>query len=179
MIETRVPSGNAARSRPAAGDQRERTTTAARLRVAIGRLARQLRNQSSGGLSASQLSTLVVVEKHDDIRLGQLAALEGISASSMTRIVAGLTDAGLLDRRPDPHDGRSVHVSLSVRGERQLDQLRRDRTMMLTERIHRLDDEDYGRLLGALPVLETLLADSPPAAGGTTRGEGHAVKTRA
>jgi DNA-binding MarR family transcriptional regulator len=103
-----------------------------------------------------------VVEKHAGIRLGHLAALEGISASSMTRLVAGLTDAGLLDRRPDPDDGRSVHVSLSANGKRRLDQLRRDRTMLLTERIHRLEEEDYDLLVRALPILETLLRDTPP-----------------
>ena len=158
MIDTQTVGDAAARPHPA-GDQPERTATAARLRVAIGRLARQLRNQNSGGLSASQLSTLLLVEKHEGIRLGHLAALEGISAPSMTRLVAALTDAGLLDRRPDPDDGRSVHVALSARGKRQLDQMRRDRTMLLTQRIHRLDEEDYGRLVSALPILETLLED--------------------
>jgi hypothetical protein len=37
--------------------------------------------------------------------------------------------------------------------------MRRDRTMLLTQRIHRLDEEDYGRLVSALPILETLLED--------------------
>jgi DNA-binding MarR family transcriptional regulator len=161
VTDTHTVAGKPTAGHPA-GEQPERTATAARLRVAIGRLARRLRNQNSGGLSASQLSTLVVVEKHAGIRLGHLAALEGISASSMTRLVAGLTDAGLLDRRPDPDDGRSVHVSLSANGKRRLDQIRRDRTMLLTERIHRLEEEDYDLLVRALPILETLLRDTPP-----------------
>lgn len=159
--ETGHPAGEHPAGEHPAGEQSERTATAARLRVAIGRLARRLRNQNSGGLSASQLSTLVVVEKHAGIRLGHLAALEGISASSMTRLVAGLTDAGLLVRRPDPVDGRSVHVSLSASGRKRLDAVRRDRTMFLISRIHRLDPDDYARLAAALPVLETLLDDEP------------------
>lgn len=165
MIGTRAVGRTATADQPAGGppdlEPSERTETAARLRVAIGRLARRLRNQHSGGLSASQLSTLVVVEAHEGIRLGHLAALEGISASSMTRIVAGLTDAGLVVRRPDPVDARSVHVGLSAAGRRKLDAVRRDRTMFLIGRIHRLAGEDYARLAAALPVLEILLGDEP------------------
>lgn len=150
-------SSTATPSHQPAGPGTERNQTAARLRVVTARLARRLRNQNAGGLTASQLSALAAIEAQPGIRIGQLAALEGIAASSMTRIVAGLSDAGLLDRHPDPVDGRSARVSLSAMGRHTLAQVRQDRTMLLLARIHQLHPDDYARLAAAVPVLESLL----------------------
>ena len=76
--------------------------TAARLRVAIARLARQLRQHSPGGLTPSQWSALATVEQFGPLRIGDLAEREGVTAPTATRVVASLEEAGLLSRATDP-----------------------------------------------------------------------------
>lgn len=130
---------------------------ATRLRMVIGRGARKLRAKGSGGLTQSQTSALIMVEASGPLRIGDLAAKEGVSAPTMTRIVAALHTFGHLTREPDPDDARSSFVSVSKQGRALLDRLRRDRTAYLAIRVAALDDADRARLLDALPVLEALL----------------------
>src|SRR3984957_5465273 len=87
--------------------------TAARLRIAVARLARQLRQHSPGGLTPSQWSALVSVEENASLRIGDLADREGVSAPTATRLVASLEEQGLLSRTTDPADRRTAYVALT------------------------------------------------------------------
>ncbi|MEU4302480.1 MarR family winged helix-turn-helix transcriptional regulator [Kitasatospora aureofaciens] len=79
-----------------------------RLRLAIGRLNRQLvRASGDQDLTSAQLSALARVEQHGPLRLGELAAREGVAVPSMVRTVAPLVADGLIAKTPDPQDGRS------------------------------------------------------------------------
>ena len=65
---------------------------AARIRLAIARIYRQLRQDNTEGLTLTQLSTLVRIEENEPVRPGQLATLEGISPSTLTRLIASLEE---------------------------------------------------------------------------------------
>src|SRR3954453_1916555 len=91
----------------------EHADAAARLRVAITRLNRQLRQQSIGNLTLSQWSALVTIETHEPLRIGDLADREGVSPPTATRLVASLEDQGLVSRTVDASDRRSAYVSLT------------------------------------------------------------------
>ena len=132
---------------------------AARLRLAITRLNRQLRQQSVGELTLSQWSALVTVELHGPIRIGDVAEREGVSAATATRLVASLEERELLARETDTTDRRSSYVSLTAKGREQLEWARRVRTAKLAQRLATLDDDDVRRLLDVLPLLEALAAD--------------------
>jgi DNA-binding MarR family transcriptional regulator len=127
-----------------------------RLRVAVGRLHRRLAQRASGELTFAQISALVMVEKHGPIRQGELAAREKVAAPSMTRTVSGLIEAGLVEKIPDPDDGRSCHIVVTSKARILLDQVRTERAAILTERASRLSPEQYATLVAALPVLEQL-----------------------
>src|SRR6201997_4214416 len=71
-----------------------------RLRVAIARLSRRLRRHELAGLTPTQLAALSTVERSGPLRLGDLAAAEGIAPSTLTRMVTVLDDAGFVARRP-------------------------------------------------------------------------------
>ena len=75
---------------------------ATRLRVAIARLSPRLRRHELAGLTPTQLSALATVEKADPLRLGDLAAAEGIAPSTLTRLVTALEDAGYVQRYAVP-----------------------------------------------------------------------------
>jgi DNA-binding MarR family transcriptional regulator len=127
-----------------------------RLRVAVGRLHRRLAQRASGELTFAQISALVMIEKHGPIRQGELAAREKVAAPSMTRTVGGLMEAGLVEKIPDPEDGRSCHIVVTPAAHALLDKVRSERAAMLTERASRLTPDQYATLVAALPVIEQL-----------------------
>lgn len=148
--------GTTTRPRPAPADA---LAAAARLRLAVGRLHRQVRARHPGGLTASQLSALVSIETHEPVKLSTLAAVEGVAAPTLTRVVGALAEEGLVERRACPEDGRSTLVSLSAAGRDRLDTVRRERTAWLYQRIADLSPAEQRRLIAAIPALERLLEE--------------------
>ena len=135
---------------------RTHAEAAARLRTAIARLNRRLRQQTVGELTLSQWSALVAVESAGRMRIGDLAAHEHVSAPTATRLVASLEAEGLLGREVDDGDRRSALISLTEAGRSALAELRRRRTEALAARLAALSAADLDRLNQALPVLEQL-----------------------
>jgi DNA-binding MarR family transcriptional regulator len=131
---------------------------AARLRVAVGRLQRQLRRQAVGDLTLSQISALVSLEQFGPLRAGDLAVRESVSAPTMTRILAVLEERDLVERQVDPSDRRASSVRLTSGGEDMLTTLRRERTAFLADRLGQLDEQERQRLADAVEVLEHLVS---------------------
>ena len=129
---------------------------AARIRLAIARIYRQLRQDNTEGLTLTQLSTLARVEENEPVRPGQLATLEGISPSTLTRLIASLEELALIERTTDPADGRVSHLQLTEHGRGALDQIRSRRTALLQRRLATLSAPERAHLLDALPALEHL-----------------------
>jgi len=130
---------------------------AARLRVAVARLTRHLRQTAPGERTLSPWSALVTVETQAPVRIGDLAEREGVSAATATRLVASLEERGLVARETVLRARRSSRVSLTPAGRAKLDWARRRRTERLAQRLSTLTDDEVRRLLDALPVLETLV----------------------
>lgn len=137
-------------------------TTAAlaeRLRVAVGRLARKLRQHSLGGLTPSQSSLLATLDRRGPMSMSRLASLEAISRPSTTGIVARLIDTGLITKSDDPEDGRSAIVAITAAGSELLEQRRRERTAFLARRIDLLSDEEQLVLAKAAELIERITAE--------------------
>jgi DNA-binding MarR family transcriptional regulator len=133
---------------------------AARLRLAVTRLARRLRQQVAGTVTSSQVSALATVERLGAPTLGELAASEQVQPPSMTKMVVGLEAAGLVRRREDDADGRIVRVVLTPDGRRALQRSRSLRNAYLVRRLHALSNEDRARLGDMVTLLEHLV-DQP------------------
>jgi DNA-binding MarR family transcriptional regulator len=128
-----------------------------RLRAAIGKLSRRLRPTLAGsGLTPSQISVLFTVVRMGPIRLSELAALEGVNATMLSRITAQLCDAGLIARSADPQDRRSAFVRATAAGRRIRERIHRERTCALGAHVEQLDEHEREVLWNALPVLEEL-----------------------
>ena len=128
-----------------------------RLYLAIGRLSRALRRSSTAGLGHGSISALSTLASCGQMRLGDLAAKEGVAAPTMSRIAAALVEADYVRRDPDPADRRAWLVRATDEGERVLSEVRSNRVQELRRRIELLDDDELTRLRAALPVLERLL----------------------
>lgn len=125
-----------------------------RLRVSVGRLARRLRQQSLGGLTPSQTSILATLDRHGALTMSEIANHEGIARPSATGIVGRLVDQGLVDRTPDPEDGRSSIVGITKAGVHMLEERRQERTAYLAHWIDGLDQSDRDVLARAIVLLE-------------------------
>ena len=144
--------------RPAAPDI---TIDAARLRVAIARLSRRLRRHVLAGLTPTQLSALATVERSGPLRLGDLAAAEGIAPSTLTRLVTALEERGYVDRCPVPGDARASTLAITPSGHAVLERIRQESTSVLADSLRTLSSEQLATLAAALPALEQL-ADVDP-----------------
>src|SRR6201997_727574 len=104
-----------------------------RLRVALARLSRRMRRHQLAGLTPTQLAALSTVERAGPLRLGDLAAAEGIAPSTLTRMVAFLEDLGYVRRDADPRDARASTLAITPNGHDTLERLREEGTALLTE----------------------------------------------
>jgi len=143
-----------------------RAELATRARLVVLRLARRLRRTADGGLTATQLSALATIESRGPLRLGDLAAAEGIAPPTASRLVDHLEGAGLVRRQTDARDGRSFLVALTPAGVALLAELRSTGIRLLDRSMASLGEDDQVTLVAAVPVLERLLdalgEGSPP-----------------
>jgi DNA-binding MarR family transcriptional regulator len=132
---------------------------AGRLRIAVNRLQRLLRQESLGGLSPAQASALASVRRHGSPTLGELAAIEQVQPPTMTRIVASLSEGGMVTRMADPDDRRSARVRITTSGERALEQVRTRKNAFLLRRLDELTDDEQQRATELVELLEHLLVE--------------------
>jgi DNA-binding MarR family transcriptional regulator len=132
---------------------------AARLRVAIARTARRLRQEAGTDLSPSQTAALVTLERHGPLTPSDLARLERVQRPTATRIVARLEEAGLAARTADPADRRSFVVAATPEGSALLRRLRKRKNAYLARRLRDLDPDELETLERAAEILERLQED--------------------
>jgi DNA-binding MarR family transcriptional regulator len=138
--------------------------SSARLRAVIGRLSRRLRPTVAGsGLTASQISVLFTTVRLGPIGLSELAAIEGLNPTMLSRITAQLCDSGLIRREADPSDRRQAFVAATAAGRRLRERIHRERTRALSAHVEQLDEHQRQALWEALPVLEELAEKLPGA----------------
>jgi DNA-binding MarR family transcriptional regulator len=136
--------------------------TVTRLRMALLRVGRRLRQQTHTGITPSQLSALSTVHRHGPLTLGDLAGLENVQPPSISRIVGALEGEGYVERTADDSDRRVALVEITTKGADELDQIRKHRDEWLADRLDALTVENRRRVLDALPALEKLLAEEEP-----------------
>ena len=132
---------------------------AGRLRFTIVRAARRLRQEAGSDLSPSLTAALSTVERHGPMTPSELAARERIQRPTATRVLARLAEEGLVQRTPEPHDGRSSLVAATPAAHALLAELRTRKTAFLAERLERLDPEERAVLDRAADILEGMLAE--------------------
>ena len=130
---------------------------AARLRLAITRTARRLRQQSDPALSPTQAAALATIERAGPLTPSKLAAIEHVQRPTISRVSARLEQAGLIERQRDELDGRGAQLRATPAGRRTLRALRSRKTAYLAERLERLGPEDLTVLARASELLERLL----------------------
>lgn len=102
---------------------------ATELRSALTRLTKKLRNKFSAGdiLSLTERNTIGLLDQHKELLPNELAAMEKITAQSMSQILNHLHELGYINRTPSATDKRKVIISLSKAGQAVLYKVRNER----------------------------------------------------
>ncbi len=109
------------------------------------------------GITPAQARVLrIVASAPEPLRMADLAERLDVVPRSATTMIDALESAGLVERRPDPADRRSVRLGVTEPGRRLLDRLRARREAKA--------EELFGRLTGAeqkglARMLERVLAE--------------------
>ncbi|MFI6686356.1 MarR family winged helix-turn-helix transcriptional regulator [Streptomyces sp. NPDC050485] len=128
------------------------------VRVVFNRLRRRLREVAdTQDLTPSQVSALTLVDKAGAASASALAAAEGVRPQSMAATLAALDQQGLIQRRPDPQDGRRQLVTLTESGRERAAGNRQARVEWLTRALEdRCTEEERGTIIEAMTLLERL-----------------------
>jgi DNA-binding MarR family transcriptional regulator len=128
--------------------------------MVIGQLIRLLRSQAPSAVGPGSLAALATLARHGPMRLGDLAAREGVAPPTLTRMIAVLEDAGFVQRRTDQADRRAVQVSVTDSGVRVVAEALDARAVVLQARLAALPEPDRTAILAALPALEALVDEA-------------------
>ncbi len=126
---------------------------------AIPRLMCELRNElsaSNSGLTVAQFRCLKMVHRSTDVSLGDLADANGVSPPAMSKLVDGLVEAGLLERRPSTDDRRRLELSVTAAGKRKLDVVGDRLKTSLAARLSTLTASDLAALERGLATLNSI-----------------------
>jgi DNA-binding MarR family transcriptional regulator len=127
------------------------------IRLSVLRTARRLRSQRvNTAVTLSQLSALVTVKKCGPLSAGEVAAIERVQPPSMTKILASLEAAELIERTAHAEDRRQAIISVTDAGRRLIDDETRARDEWLAERLAGLSAQDRETLVRAAEVLDRL-----------------------
>ena len=134
------------------------TEVAGALRASIGLLLRRLRQvQAEGELTLPESAALTRLDRTGPSTASALARLEQISPQSMGATLGALEARGLVERRPDPGDGRRVLLSVTGAGLQVLQSKRNARTERLAKALAAgFTPSEVRQLEAAAPLLERL-----------------------
>src|SRR3954470_4484536 len=102
----------------------ELTERASRIRLAITRTARRMRQEANPELGPASLAALASIGRLGPLTPSELAEIERIQRPTATRLLTGLSDKGLVSRASDPSDGRCSIVSITPQGKAMLKRIR-------------------------------------------------------
>jgi DNA-binding MarR family transcriptional regulator len=133
------------------------TETLSQLRAVISKLARQFNATATGaGLTPTQASVLALIAARGPLGLTELAQLEGLNPTMLSRVVGKLTELGLIQRDPDPADLRAIQVEATEAGHRIHDRVKLLRVEAIGHCLDELPAASVQSIVDALPALDEL-----------------------
>ena len=133
------------------------TETLSKLRGVISKLARELNATATDeGLTPTQASVLGLIAFRGPLGLTELAQLEGLNPTMLSRVVGKLTELGLIQRDPNPDDLRAVQVEATDAGRQLHERVKLLRTEALGSCLDQLPEKSARTIIEALPALDEL-----------------------
>lgn len=141
--------------------QKDILTLADALRPALLKASRALRREAQrAGVSVLDAQLLQAVKRTGGIGVSELADREQMSRASMSGHVKRLEAAGWIIRAaPDDDDRRRIGLSLTAKGAKALDAIRRRRNDWLAAQLAKLSAAERAALAAAAGPLARLAED--------------------
>ncbi|ACY20547.1 regulatory protein MarR [Gordonia bronchialis DSM 43247] len=128
------------------------------LSLAVVRFARRLRGRRENKLvSLTQLSALSTLHHEGPMTPGALAAAERVRPPSMTRVIASLSDLGMIKREPHPTDGRQAIVTLAPAGRDVVTDELAARKAWLDDRLSELTSDERDTLRQVVAIMNKMI----------------------
>lgn len=138
-------------------DDLDANTVATAFQVSIGQFMRRLRQaEVEGELSFPEMSALLHLDRIGSATTSALARAEQITPQAMGATLAALEERGLVERHPDPTDGRRIRVSMTTTGQEALRSRRSARTEQLTNVLERFTPDELQIVMAAAPLIARL-----------------------
>lgn len=140
--------------------ERELTALLRRARTRGNRAAREL----DARLDGSAYAALARIADAGPMRAQSLACKLGLDKSTVSRMLGTLTELDLVERVPDPTDGRAFLVRLTTTGRDRVDAVRTNRRAELQSLLAAWpveDQEKFARLLAAFNAADSEAGTSP------------------
>ena len=137
----------------------ESSVVAAReLRVMFSRLRRRLKEVATADdLTPSETAVLIRLVKDGPASTSQLAGAERVRPQSMATTLSGLDRHGLIERKPDPDDGRRQLITLTPGARRHAESDRKVRDEWLVQAMQEVYTERERQvILEALSLLQRI-----------------------
>jgi DNA-binding MarR family transcriptional regulator len=140
------------------GQEPDVEKVAGELQVSIGLLRRRARQlQADGELTLPETSALARLDRGGPMTATALAKLEQISPQSMGATLGALEERALIERRPDPADGRRAVVTITRTGLQLLQNRRNARTRLFADALSTgFTRAELKQLMAAAPLIERL-----------------------
>lgn len=136
----------------------EGLATATRLHSAAIHLLRAVRSRDrASGIGPAQLSALSVLVFGGEKSLRELAEAEQVRPPTMTRIAAGLEQAGLV-RRERGEDKRSVRLIATSKGVKLLHEAQKRRVEMLAGALAELGQNNMRKIAEATELVHSAIS---------------------
>lgn len=129
---------------------------AAALKLAVGRIARRVRQAHAvGDLALSEVSVLARLDRDGAASPGALAELERVRPQAMATTLAALEERGLVNRGQDAADGRRAVMTVTGAGRKVLADRRSESVRRLTSVLEKeFTPAERQTLLAVLPLLD-------------------------
>lgn len=126
-------------------------------------LARIASLETRNEAPSAQWRTLTLLRQYGPQRIGDLAALSRVTQPGMTRLVAQMTEAGLLERGTDDRDSRATVVSVTLMGLDALDEWMDVLGAALAPRFVDLEDEEWAAIRLVADIIDARTRIAAPA----------------
>ncbi|WP_194899981.1 MarR family winged helix-turn-helix transcriptional regulator [Catenulispora pinisilvae] len=126
-------------------------------------LTRLIRRRLRAGLRlprlrGAEIELLRLVRERPGLRVSEAAKELGLAGNSVSTLVKGLVELGMLERVADPSDGRATLLHVTPEADRRLLEWQERRSVLVQKHIDRLSEQDRAALTAALPAMRALAA---------------------
>ena len=116
----------------------------------------ELRKHGAKGISEPQYRSLAFVFRNEGASLSELSDHIGLALPTMSSLIDGLVERGLVNRRTDPEDRRRMTLTLTSTGRVRLESARSATMTYLEQRFRQLSASDRTTITLAMRTLKEL-----------------------